>query len=86
MDQSRSAAASAQIRAMPYVANADLPQALRAHLPETAQTLFRKAFNGAWSTYEERPDREELAHRVGWSAVKRRYEKVDDRWVPRRRQ
>jgi cation transport regulator len=70
---------------MPYLTNADLPQSLRSHLPEHAQDIYRAAFNNAWDRYGDRePDRrEEIAHRVAWSAVKKRYQKVDAAWVPR---
>jgi cation transport regulator len=70
---------------MPYALNQDLPQSVRRHLPPHAQDIFRSAFNHAWETYgAAEPDRiEEIAHRVAWAAVKRRYRKVGDSWVPR---
>ena len=69
---------------MPYVSIEDLPPGVRGHLPEAAQELFLRAFNGAWRTYSDRsPEvREELAHRTAWSVVKRRYRKLGDVWVP----
>jgi len=69
---------------MPYASNGDLPPAIRAHLPEHAQDIYRSAFNGAWKTYGNRAPhaREEIAHRVAWAAVKRRYRKVADEWIP----
>jgi cation transport regulator len=69
---------------MPYPSNDDLPTSVRRHLPEHAQDIFREAFNHAWRTYGERePDRrEEIAHRVAWAAVKKRYRKVGDDWLP----
>jgi cation transport regulator len=72
---------------MPYARNADLPGSIRRVLPTRAQTLYRKAFNGAWEEYElpskrrGGASREETAHRVAWAAVKRSYEKRGDRWV-----
>jgi cation transport regulator len=68
---------------MPYASNDDLPRAVRLHLPDEAQDIYRKAFNAAWRTYGAREParREEIAHRVAWSAVKRRYEKAGDEWV-----
>jgi cation transport regulator len=70
---------------MPYITNGDLPQSVRRHLPDRAQTIYRRAFNSAWQSYTERgdPDFEEIAHRVAWSAVKRRYQKLGTRWLPR---
>lgn len=69
---------------MPYASNAALPPSIRAHLPPHAQDIFRAAFNHAWESYGMRePDRrEEIAHRVAWAAVKRRYRKLGDQWVP----
>ena len=69
---------------MPYASNEDLPASIRSHLPPHAQDIFRAAFNHAWQSYGQRePERrEEIAHRVAWSAVKRQYHKLGDRWVP----
>jgi cation transport regulator len=70
---------------MPYASNADLPLSVRRHLPPHAQDIFRSAFNHAWDTYgATEPERvEEIAHRVAWSAVKKRYRKLGDSWLPR---
>lgn len=70
---------------MPYSSNDELPQSLRLHLPPHAQGIYRAAFNNAWSEYGARePERrEEIAHRVAWAAVKRRYRKVNGDWVER---
>ena len=68
---------------MPYSANEDLPDRIRTHLPPHAQDIFRAAFNSAWVSYgAHNPERrEEIAHRVAWAAVKRRYRKCGDDWV-----
>jgi len=68
---------------MPYASNEDLPPSIRARLPTHAQDIFRSAFNSAWATYGAREPhrREELAHRIAWAAVKRRYRKQGDVWV-----
>jgi cation transport regulator len=70
---------------MPYTSNQDLPRSVRQHLPAHAQDIFRSAFNSAWRTYRDTdPARiEEIAHRVAWAAVKKRYRKLGDSWVPR---
>lgn len=70
---------------VPYASNADLPPGVRLHLPPHAQDIFRNAFNRAWEEYgASEPERiEEIAHRVAWAAVKKRYRKLGDRWVPR---
>ncbi len=66
---------------MPYRSNLDLPQSVQAHLPPRAQDLFREVFNHAFDEYGHD---EKRAFRVAWGAVKRRYEKVEGQWVPRR--
>lgn len=63
---------------MPYPSNTELPMAIRHHLPPSAQTLYREAFNQAWDTYAADRRREEIAHRVAWAAVKRRFHKGED--------
>jgi len=69
---------------MPYADIADLPAAVRAHLPPEAQEIFRATFNNAWARYADRGPQaqEEAAFRIAWAAVKRRYRKLGNRWVP----
>lgn len=74
---------------MPYSKLGDLPQSVRDSLPKHAQEIYKEAFNKAFDEYsdpEERRDpdetREEVSHKVAWSAVKKSYEKDDSgRWV-----
>lgn len=66
---------------MPYTDIADLPASVRSHLPEHAQEIYLAAFNNAWQEYAERPDREVVAHKVAWAAVKHVYVKIGDEWV-----
>lgn len=72
---------------MPYKSNDELPDSVRNNLPKHAQEIYRKAFNSAWEEYKEPEDRrgddsrEEVAHKVAWSAVKKEYHKEDDKWV-----
>lgn len=66
---------------MPYAINQDLPPSVRNHLPSHAQDIYREAFNHAWDQYAGNLRREEIAHRVAWAAVKRRYRKLEDRWI-----
>jgi cation transport regulator len=70
---------------MPYLTNADLPDSIRFRLPEHAQDIYREAFNSAWDRYGEREPhrREEIAHRVAWSAVKKKYRRIGDAWIAR---
>ena len=69
---------------MPYATNEDLPLTIRVHLPAHAQAIYRAAFNNAWESYGARDPgrREEIAHRVAWATVKKRYRKAGDHWVP----
>jgi cation transport regulator len=67
---------------MPYADNEDLPPGVQHALPEHAQDIYRAAFNAAWQSGRYGRD-ESLLHRIAWAAVKRRYRKQDDSWVPR---
>jgi cation transport regulator len=69
--------------AMPYPTNAELPNSIRAHLPDHAQDIYREAFNHAWAAHAGDPRQEEAAHRIAWAAVKRSYVKAGADWVPR---
>ena len=71
---------------MPYSRTSDLPPAVR-RLPLSAQETFLGAFNSAWESYADRGPREqeEIAFRIAWAAVKKRYCKQGERWVPKRR-
>ena len=68
---------------MPYASNDALPLSLRRHLPGHAQDIYREAFNHAYQSYATDPRQEEIAHRVAWAAVKRRYVKVGGDWTAR---
>ena len=63
---------------MPYTKNNDLPDAIKKHLPEHAQTIYRMAFNNAYEEYND----EKRAFKVAWAAVKKKYKKNEDgNWV-----
>ncbi len=66
---------------MPYADISDLPASVRSHLPTHAQEIYLTAFNNAWEEYAGREDREMVAHKVAWSAVKHQYEKFGKEWV-----
>jgi cation transport regulator len=74
---------------MPYDRLDDLPESVRHNLPKHAQEIYLEAFNNAWKQYDDPSERrsgasrEEVAHRVAWSAVKQVYVKRNDRWVRR---
>jgi len=73
---------------MPYTTNENLPDGVKDHLPAHAQDIYREAFNNAWHQYKDpkkrrgNESREEVSHKVAWSAVKEKYAKKDDKWVP----
>jgi cation transport regulator len=50
---------------MPYRTDADLPPAVRRHLPPHAQNIYREAFNSAFAAHigDQRP--EEASDRLG---------------------
>ncbi|HEX2014016.1 MAG TPA: ChaB family protein [Nitrososphaera sp.] len=58
-------------------------------LPSHARTIFIKAHRNALKQYKspskrrggKRQSREQVAHKVAWSAVKRKYKKEGSRWV-----
>ena len=72
---------------MPYASIDQLPAQVKDNLPQSAQRIYRAAFNDAWDRYADPSDRrgdvgrEETAHKVAWSAVKERFEKEDGEWV-----
>lgn len=72
---------------MPFNSIQDLPKSVRNVLPDHAQDIYKEAFNSAYDEYKDKEDRrgdegrEEVAHKVAWSAVKNVYEKgSDDKW------
>lgn len=73
---------------MPYTSINELPEGVRNVLPKHAQDIYKEAFNSAYEEYSDPKkrrgdeDREETAHKVAWSAVKKAgYEKgSDDNW------
>jgi cation transport regulator len=75
----------AEVTAMPYAANSDLPSSVQAHLPPHAQDIYREAFNHAFAAHVGDPRQEEAAHRIAWAAVKRSYVKVGGSWIGRGR-
>ncbi len=74
---------------MPYKTNEDLPDSVKNHLPQHAMDIYREAFNHAFEEYKSPEKRkgdasqEETAHKVAWSAVKKKYHKDDfsGQWV-----
>lgn len=72
---------------MPYSSTSELPESVKSVLPDHAQDIYKEAFNSAYDEYKDSDERrgdesrEETAHKVAWSAVKKSYEKgADDKW------
>lgn len=72
---------------MPFKSTNELPDSVKSVLPAHAQDIYKEAFNSAYDEYKNASkrrvgaDREETAHKVAWSAVKKMYEKgEDDKW------
>jgi cation transport regulator len=68
---------------MPYADISQLPESVRSHLPTHAQEIYLAAFNHAWHEYAAHPEREVVAHKVAWAAVKKGYVKVTGHWIRR---
>lgn len=68
---------------MPYSSIDDLPDPIQVNLPKHAQEIFMKAFNSAYERLKS-DESEVRAFKVGWAAVKKRYEKRDGRWRRKR--
>ena len=69
---------------MPYSSVAELPTGVKSSLPKHAQDIYKAAFNSAWDDHPEasREEKEQIAHRIAWSAVKRKYERDGSgRWI-----
>lgn len=71
---------------MPYDTLKELPESVRDNLPKHAQEIYMAAYNSAWDEYKNAEDRregasrEEVAHKVAWDAVKKKYEKKNGTW------
>lgn len=69
---------------MPYSSTKELPESVKNALPSHAQDIYKEAFNSAYEEYKNpndrrgKEDREEVAHKVAWGVVKKKYEKNED--------
>jgi cation transport regulator len=75
---------------MPYKKTGDLPKQVKDNLPPHAQEIFKEAYNSAKKEYRDKDKRrdpkddlEEVAARIAWGAVKKKYHKSEssDKWV-----
>jgi cation transport regulator len=75
---------------MPYDSIKELPTQVKTNLPEKAQEIFKEAYNNAWQQYQDEEKRkgnaslEAVANKVAWSAVKKKYEKKNGKWVKKK--
>jgi cation transport regulator len=61
-------------------------------LPSHAQEIYRKAHKNALKQYTspskrrggKQQSKEQVAHKVAWSAVKKEYKKKGDKWLPKK--
>lgn len=66
---------------MPYQSLKELPKSVYDNLPKHGKEIYKEAYNNAWDEYKKPEDRygdasrEEVAHKVAWSAVKNKYKK-----------
>ncbi len=73
---------------MVYNTKSELPETLRATLPDEAQTVYMEAYNRAMEghlpTGGSDLSNESAAHAVAWNAVEREYERSDSdgKWYP----
>lgn len=65
-----------------YTQISDLPQSIREELPESAQELYRVAYNRALEKYQAKDDKStddasltEAAHNLAWRKVQEEYQK-----------
>lgn len=74
---------------MQYKYNKDLPEFVQNHLPESAQDIFREAYNNAFEEYRGpkqhriHESREDTAYKAAWAAVKEKYVQENEKWVRR---
>ena len=71
-----------------YKSNQDIPENVKRALPPHGEEIYREAFNSAWEQYDKPEERkgdrtrEETAHAVAWSAVKKVYRKNEEgNWI-----
>ena len=70
---------------MRYRTIRDLPFVCQYNLPEPALHVYRDAYNGAWDASAGAADRDAIARRNAWIAVRRTFEKdpLTGRWSRR---
>lgn len=75
---------------MPYNDITEMSEGVTNVLPKHAQDIYKEAFNSAYDEYKDaedrrgNEDRETVARKVAWAAVKNKYAKgEDEKWHPK---
>jgi cation transport regulator ChaB len=68
---------------MRYPTIRDLPFVCQYNLPEGALHVYRDAYNGTWDASAGAVDRDAVARRSAWNAVRRKFQKdpLTGRWI-----
>jgi cation transport regulator ChaB len=68
---------------MRYPTIRDLPFVCQYNLPEGALHMYRDAYNGTWDASAGAVDRDAVARRSAWNAVRRKFQKdpLTGRWI-----
>ena len=92
--RSSNSTSSSRIRSSGSTSSALSPRTRKAidTLPSHAQKIYTKAHKNALKQYSipskrrggKRQSKEQVAHKVAWSAVKKEYKKKGDKWVAKK--
>ena len=69
----------------------NLPKGVSSKLPKHAQKIYMEAHNNALKEYKNpekrrdpNEDLEQVANKIAWSAVEKKYKKVGEHWVEKK--
>jgi len=68
---------------MPHATNEGLPLSVRGRLPVDARHFPGRVQSRVGDLWQRTDRMQEIAHRVAWAAVKKRFHKVGERWEGR---
>lgn len=72
---------------MTFNSNSELPERVQHRLPESAQDVFREAYNNALEHYSDSKrlkvgdTLEETCYKAAWAAVKEKFAQKSDKWI-----
>lgn len=75
---------------MPYKSNTYLPEQIKDIPSNHAKNIYSTVFNHAWNEYDDQTKRrnletlEQVGYKVAWSAVKKKFIKIDNKWQLRK--